>query len=459
MQKEYFRTRTRSCFLKHTTTLDIPTIMAYNDDEFAAFIEEMEEDEDEDEEDDSYLVMLNVLYLRLKDKRSIKYKHNRINWNEHVEMLHHTGEFEFQRRYHMTEESFNKLVEMLREDLMIDIVQSMRASGGNPPILPELVVACGLRSLGGVKRTEVADIFGMSITSAHRILHKFLDTVSRSPQLAIKIPTTPEELKKCADDWNELSGAFGLYYGAVGAIDGWLACMNSPRVTDASNQTDFFSGHYQRYGLNIQAVCDANLRFIYFAVASPGKTNDLRAFGRCEKLQRWLHNLPNEYFLVGDNAYTLSNDMLVPFSGSQKQNEYNRSYNFYLSQLRIRIEMAFGRLTSKWRIFRKNLDYSLETNSKICVVAARLHNYVIDNDRLDFRTSPDSNTSMQISEFGVESLPDGPENNIGYLPSNTDEDQGGVESSDRRNGILVGIRQRQLLRPEHNLLRNGDVDI
>ena len=49
--------------------------MAYNDDEFAAFIEEMEEDEDEDEEDDSYLVMLNVLYLRLKDKSSIKYKH------------------------------------------------------------------------------------------------------------------------------------------------------------------------------------------------------------------------------------------------------------------------------------------------------------------------------------------------------------------------------------------------
>ena len=126
--------------------------MAYNDDEFAAFIEEMEEDEDE--EDDSYLIMLNILYLRLKDKRSIKYKHNRINWNEHVEMLHHTGELEFQRRYHMTEESFNKLVEMLREDLMIDIVQSMRASGGNPPILPELVVACGLRSLGGGKENR-----------------------------------------------------------------------------------------------------------------------------------------------------------------------------------------------------------------------------------------------------------------------------------------------------------------
>ena len=41
-----------------------------------------------------------------------------------------------------------------------------------------------------------------------------------------------------------------------------------------SNQADYFSGHYQAYGLNIQAMCDPDLLFLYVAVAGPGKIND-----------------------------------------------------------------------------------------------------------------------------------------------------------------------------------------
>ena len=61
--------------------------------------------------------------------------------------------------------------------------------------------------------------------------------------------------------------------------------------------------------------------------------------------------MPDDFFLVGDNAYPLSDKLLIPFSGATKHRTYCRTYNFYLSQLRIRIEMAFGRLSTKWRIF------------------------------------------------------------------------------------------------------------
>lgn len=115
-----------------------------------------------------------------------------------------------------------------------------------------------------------------------------------------------DELKKSADDWDKLSGAFGIYYWVVGAIDGWLACIEKPTI---SNATDYYSGHYQCFGLNIQAVCDSNLRFIYFSVAAPGRTNDSRVFGRLEKLRKWLDNLPPEYFVVSDNAYTLTDNL------------------------------------------------------------------------------------------------------------------------------------------------------
>ena len=131
---------------------------------------------------------------------------------------------------------------MLQPAVSMNELQSMKSTGGNDPIIPEVVVACGLHFLGGSVHKDLADIYGMSVDSARRVVNNFLDVVDSSEEFAIKIPKTSAELKKAADEWNELSGAFGIYYGVVGAIDGWLACIEKPSV---SNPTNYFSGHYQ----------------------------------------------------------------------------------------------------------------------------------------------------------------------------------------------------------------------
>jgi hypothetical protein len=46
-------------------------------------------------------------------------------------------------------------------------------------------------------------------------------------------------------------------------------------------------------------------------------------------------------------------------------------FNYYLSQLWIHIEMAFGLLCAKWEILQKNLKFSLVKNSKIVEACAR----------------------------------------------------------------------------------------
>ena len=411
----------------------------------------LEEQEEEMAESDLILQVALIMQMMRERQRSIRtrFKHNRLSWDGHVEMLRRTGDRGFERRYHMKENSFNKLLGILRHRFITNEVQAARAAHGNIPIIPEVVLACGLRYLGGDRYTALMDIFGISLQSAKRCVNKFLDAImeSGSDELKVKLPTTPEELKQHADDWDELSGAFQLYYGTVGAIDGWLVCINKPPLNDPAlkrqkmrNQTDYFSGHYQQYGLNIQAICDAKLRFIYFCVAAPGKTNDSRAFIRCEFLQHWLQNLPEQYFLVGDNAYQLDKTMLVPISGRQKDQETNRTYNFYLSQLRIRIEMAFGRMTSKWRIFRRNLDCTLDKTSRICQVAAILHNFVIDNDGL--------------GDLVIEPLTGGTDNNgLAYLPGSVGEADGTGDTS-RRNRIIAGLVERSMVRPSINILRN-----
>ena len=171
-------------------------------------------------------------------------------------------------------------------------------------------------------------------------------------------------------------------------------------------------------------------------------------------LARWI-------FILGDNAYRLPNKVLIPFSGSSKQDANNDAYNFYLSQLRIRVEMTFGRLSTKWRIFLSDLlaVNGLEKNCQIVRVGAKLHNYVINADRLNFLNV--SKDDLEL--FGVERLSKVSFDNNGYYPIVDDEIRSTTRTSvdggndDRRNLVVEGISERGLRRPQHNVNRNINI--
>mmetsp|Transcript_2840 Transcript_2840/g.5176 ORF Transcript_2840/g.5176 Transcript_2840/m.5176 type:complete len:413 (-) Transcript_2840:41-1279(-) len=374
-----------------------------------------------------------------KTERAPKFFYKRLNWNEHIEMCRQTKGFSYY--HHMTEEAFNQLVEILREDITCNYIKSRNSTGGNEPIYPELVCMVGVRFMGGELIKSLAGIGGMDPGSANRVLHKFLLAVDmcEHPDLALVLPTTEDAFAQVARKWSVRSDSFGLMDGFLGAIDGWLCCMEKPTLMNAA---DYFSGHYQRFGLNVQAMCDANLLFMYVGVAAPGKTNDLRAFNRLIELKNWFDELPPNYFVGGDNAYPLQNSLLIPFSGAERFEPYKRSYNFLLSQLRIRIEMAFGRLTTKWRIFRSNLGSDVELNSQIVRVGFKLHNFVIRAENLSFNI-PDTNRDA----LGIEPIEDGPIGNNGFLELAETYQQGdgmGLRSA-RRNWLLEEITVRGII--------------
>ena len=52
-----------------------------------------------------------------------------------------------------------------------------------------------------------------------------------------------------------------MMYGHLAPIYGWLCTTQKP--WDVPNPSDYRSGHYQCYGLNIQVMRDANLMMIY----------------------------------------------------------------------------------------------------------------------------------------------------------------------------------------------------
>ena len=70
--------------------------------------------------------------------------------------------------------------------------------------------------------------------------------------------------------------------------------------------------------------------------------NDIIAITKTENLMDKIWKLAPGRFLVGDAAYELTEHLLTPFTGSQQLDQGKDAFNFYLSQVQIRIEMAFG---------------------------------------------------------------------------------------------------------------------
>ena len=145
------------------------------------------------------------------------------------------------------------------------------------------------------------------------------------------------------------------------------------------NSGKFFCGCKHKFGLNCQAVCDARGRFMDISIVFPGSTSDCLAFEGVlliRKLEDGL--LAPGLCIFGDNAYLNTTYMATPYTGAVSG--CRDAYNFYHSQVRIRIECAFGMLTHQWAILRKAIPMgiSLQRSVALVVALAKLHNFCID---------------------------------------------------------------------------------
>ena len=78
-------------------------------------------------------------------------------------MLRHVNDFD--GTYRMSEHAFNVLLEGIRDEITVNILQSNRSTSGNEPIYPEIILAMCLRLLIGDSVRVLADLYGVSIPS------------------------------------------------------------------------------------------------------------------------------------------------------------------------------------------------------------------------------------------------------------------------------------------------------
>jgi hypothetical protein len=93
------------------------------------------------------VLLMKVILKDSASTRNPKWNSYRIIWEEYLLQMTHQDEFE--ETFRMSFPTFQKLVKLLRKDLLVDTLQAHRSTQGFGEIYPEMIVAFSLRWLAG----------------------------------------------------------------------------------------------------------------------------------------------------------------------------------------------------------------------------------------------------------------------------------------------------------------------
>ena len=391
-------------------------------------------DDDEDDEifgswesiRQSAVLAASFVFLTRKKQRFNNYVRDRLEWNLHVQQLFEESPTAFSRMYRMSLESFNKLLSLLFS------TRNATKYVNKLKIPPEIILHCLLWWLAEGSYLDVCLTAGISVPSFYRLLYGCVDLILESEELEYKFPTDFEE---ATENFTAISLNSAIQ-GCVATIDGFLLQIQTPSNNECNNVKAFYSGHYSTYGINVQAACDYRSRFVSVCVAGPGGINDIVAFRKTE-LAKIINNMPIGFYIIGDCAYSCTEHLLTPFAGNERLEPKCDAYNFYLSQLRIRIEMAFGLLTQKWCILQRPMKVKLKNAGRVFICLTRLHNFCIEEG--------DESTPNPEQEGGA--IPEGTTADTarGYLPLDVSV-SAVVGSSVMRDRLVEYIHTQGLIR-------------
>jgi DDE superfamily endonuclease len=205
--------------------------------------------------------------------------------------------------------------------------------------------------------------------------------------------------------------------------------------------------------MNVQAVADHHSRFIYYAVAAPGVTNDRDAIKHCTStLNDLIEGLPIGYGVIGDNAYKPTERMVPVFGGIERLKKDADNFNFYASQLRIRVEMAFGLKQIKWGILQRPVQAKVTNVRWLAQAIARLHNYVI-NERLIRNGQAEEAIRTNNGSGGPKYLPTQPQDDNGDSIELNPIVAGTRGFSELRERMMARVKSLGLKRPESNRIK------
>ena len=340
----------------------------------------------------------------------------------------------FRRMFRVDRPTFTELVQQLSPLIEKDETYAINAAG--TPITATTRVAVTLRWLAGGSSLDLCFAWGISRStfySKRGVIWPTIEAIDSLLQIGLPINDNAA--------LSELATAFGIHShgnmnGAIMAIDGLAVKTRCPYKWEVNNRRDY-RNRKGGFGIVVLAGCDVRGKFMFAITNHAGSTNDIIAW-EDSTLYHAIKDgrLPKEFFIIGDEAFTNTNQVLSPWPG-RGLGPYKDAFNFWLSHSRQCIERAFGMLTQRWGIFWRRFHFAQSKWALVTQVCMKLHNLCIDKNvpvpRMRFHEDFAVNDEWVV------------------IPNEQPDDHilRGHATGDRRRLITEDFERRGVVRPPH----------
>lgn len=211
--------------------------------------------------------------------------------------------------------------------------------------------------------------------------HLHLHVAENKYKSLFQMPETPEQWLVVANDYDTLWN----FPHCLGAIDGKHILLQSP-----INSGSEFYNYKGFFSIVLLAVVDAKYNFLYVNIGCQGRISDGGVFNNCElneKLKNNALNIPQPtalparteeipFYLVADEAFALSGNMMKVYAGYHERGSKERIYNYRLCRARRVVENVFGILSAVFRVLRKPMLLEPKTATSVVTAITCLHNFL-----------------------------------------------------------------------------------
>ncbi|KAB0804863.1 hypothetical protein PPYR_01833 [Photinus pyralis] len=253
-------------------------------------------------------------------------------------------------------------------------------------IPPKEMLAVTIRYLAtGATFTEMHYNYRLGISTVRKIVRLVCNALWDTLKHDVFPKSTEENWRAISDQF----ATFSHFPNCLGAVDGKHIRVNKFPHSGSMNL------NYKSYfSIVLMAIADCDYKFTYVDIGAYGKDCDSSVFQETSFFKLLMQNKLNipasgplnthsnltfPFVFVGDEAFSLSENMMRPYAGHYLP-ENKRVFNYRLSRARRYVECAFGIFANKWRIFHKALNVSKDFAKDIVKACVVLHNLVRSKD-------------------------------------------------------------------------------
>jgi len=218
----------------------------------------------------------------------------------------------------------------------------------------------------------MGNLFGMAKSTSWRVVRRVSDWLLSIADEFINWP-----VDEVADNIKQKFRRKCSIPNIIGCIDCTHITIKAPK-----QYKEVYFDRRSNYSIILQAIVDADKKFLRVSCGEPGSMHDSRVLRR-SNIYSYIYRdkerfFPRGSFLLGDSAYPVNSWIVTPFKDYGNLTESQNNFNDLHKRGRIIVENAFGLFKGRFRrlnFFTEQTDFVelSRLNTRACV----LHNICI----------------------------------------------------------------------------------